>query len=341
MTETVSHALLKKLVDEADLAAVENVREGRGGPFGASLNIINLENMHILRIGTIAGNAVLETGVGSAHAEDQALTPENVRALKSNLKNRDLKNVAVVMASSGESCPACHAKIEILARILIAERLLLPGHFIVAYGASYADTLRVAGFNDEPYHADMNKPEDSRLIRIETIPNEQLPEAVRLRLRETPAVVQTPAGIFGGGDERARHFALTPEVTAMRAAAQAQKTNGATAPWDLQKATLYSTAPQIGPLSYAEAQWANIARWVRVAAAGKTPPGDMPGHAAAEAPGISNDDLFRAIGTRPYNNPHSALRVVRVTPFANLGQQEWAKLRQSNPDLKNYNGVSA
>lgn len=332
MTELVSHALLKKLVDEADLAAVENVREGRGGPFGASLNIINLENMHVLRIGAIAGNAVLETGVGSAHAEDQALSPENIRALKSNLKNRDLKNVAVVVASSGESCPACHAKIEILSRILIDERLLQLGHFVVAYGASYADTLNVAGFNDEPYHADMTRTEDSRLIKIENIPYEQLPSAVQLRLHESSAVVQGSSGLFSGKDERAQHFTLTPEVTAMRAAAHSQKAKGADTPWDLQKATLYSTASQIGPLAYAEAQWANIARWVRVSAQK-----EMPG----EAPGISNNDLFRAIGARPYNNQYSALRVVRVTPFDNRGQHEWAKLQQSNPDLKNYNGVSA
>lgn len=332
MTEPIPHEIFKKLVDEADLAAVENVRAGRGGPFGASLNIINLENRHVLRIGAIAGNAVLETGVGSAHAEDQALSPENIHALKSNLKNRDPQKVAVVVASSGESCPACQAKIEILARILIDERLLPLGHFIVAYGASYADTLSVAGFNDEPYHADMTKPEGVRLIRIENIPYEQLPAGVQLRFEETSAVVQTSAGIFGGTDERARHFALTPEVTAMRAAAQAQKAKGATEPWDLQKATLYSAATQIGPLSYAEAQWANIARWVRVSAQKDVSP---------EAPGISNDDLFRAIAARPYNNQYSALRVVRVAPFDNRGQHEWAKLQQSNPDLKNYNGVSA
>ncbi len=332
MTELIPPEILKKLVDEADLAAVENVREGRGGPFGASLNIINLENMHVLRIGDIAGNAVLETGIGSAHAEDQALSPENIRALKSNLKNRDLKNVAVVVASSGESCPACHAKIEILSRILIDERLLQLGHFIVAYGASYADTLHVAGFNDEPYHADMTKPEEARLIKIENIPYEQLPTAVQLRFGETSAVVQGRAGIFGGIDDRARHFTFTPEVTAMRAAAQAQKAKGADTPWDLQKATLYSAARQIGPLAYAEAQWANIARWVRVSAQKEVP---------GEAPGISNDDLFRAIGARPYNNQYSALRVVRVMPFDNRGQHEWAKLQKSNPELKNYNGVSA
>lgn len=332
MTELIPQNILKKLVDEADFAAVENVREGRGGPFGASLNIVNLTSNHVLRIGDIAGNAVLETGVGSAHAEDQALSPENVRALKANLKNMDGAKVAVVVASSGESCPACHAKIEILARILMDENLLPSGHFIVAYGATYADTLHVAGFNDEPYHADMNKPEHARLIATENMSIAQLPADVREAMAQAPAVLSAPHGLFMGHDERQKHFTFTPEVTAMRLACQTQKKAGAAEPWDLQRATIYTTTQAIGPLAYAEAQWANIARVVRVSSAAAVVP---------EAPGISNDHLFRAIATRPYNNDYSALRVVRITPFSNLGQQEWAKLQATNPDLKNYNGVSA
>ncbi len=332
MTELIPQEILKKLVDEADMAAVENVREGRGGPFGASLNIVNLANHHVLRIGEIAGNAVLETGVGSAHAEDQALSPENVRALKANLKNMDAGKIAVVIASSGESCPACHAKIEILARILMDEQLLAPGHFIVAYGATYADTLHVAGFNDEPYHADMTKPENARLIRIENAKTEELPDAVKQALSAAPVALVTGDHVIAGQDERGKHFTFIPEVTAMRAACQQQKQNGAAEPWDLQRATLYTHSHHIGPLAYAEAQWANIARLVRVSGAGNIQP---------EAPLVSNDELFRAIAARPYNNPHSVLRVVRVTPFANSGQHEWARLQSTNPSLKNYNGVSA
>lgn len=331
MTELIPQEILKKLVDEADLAAVENVREGRGGPFGASLNIINLAHNHILRIGDIAGNAVLETGVGSAHAEDQALSPENVRALKAHLKNRDLPKTAVVVASSGESCPACHAKIEILARILLDEGLIQPGHFVVAYGATYADTLNVAGFNDEPYHADMNKPEAARLIQIEDMDAAKLPAELKSQISDACALVQSSNGNFTGHDERSTHFTLTPEVTAMRAACHAQKIQGAPEPWDLQRATLYTTTRQIGPLGYAEAQWANIARWVRVSGMNS---------AAPEAPAINNDALFQAIAARPYNNQYSILNVVRITPFANLGQQEWAKLQTENPELKNYNGVA-
>lgn len=332
MTELIPREILKKLVDEADLTAVENVREGRGGPFGASLNIINLENAHVLRIGNMAGNAVLETGIASAHAEDQALSPENIRALKANLRNRDPGKTAVVVASSAESCPACHAKLEIMARILIEESLIQPGRFIVTYGATYNDTLNVAGFNDEPYHADMLKEEDKRLINIETLTFKKLPDDVRGCLQSNAAVVHTDNVLFSGNDERYIHFTFVPEVTALRAACHARKYKGADEPWDLKRATLYTTAAQIGPLAYAEAQWANVARWVRVT--GREI--DVP----SEAPAISNDALFHAVALRPYNNQHSALQVIRIEPFANLGQREWAKLQIENPHLKNYNGVS-
>lgn len=321
----IPQKLLKKLVDDADVAAVENVREGRGGPFAASLNIISLENGHVLRIGEIAGNAVLETGIGSAHAEDQALSPENVRALKANLKNRDTAKTGVIVATSGEACPACHTKLEILARILVAEGLLMPGHFVVAYGATYADTLQIAGFNDEPYHADMTKPEGSRLIAIETMTPEQLPDDVRNLL--PAAIVMSGEGLISGHDERTTHFTFTPEVTAIRAACHVRKKCGADEPWDLKRTTLYSTSTEIGPLAYAEAQWANIARWVRVVSHHQ---------AAPEAPAINNDALFRVIAARPYNQKISALHMIQVTPFDNKAQHEWTK----NPHLKNYNGVS-
>lgn len=334
MTELIPPETLKKLVEEADAAAVENVREGRGGPFGASLNVVNLENHWVIRIGDVAGNAVLETGVGSAHAEDQALSPENIRALKATLKNRDPAKTAVIVASSGESCPACHAKLEILARLLVSEKLLRLGHFIVAYGASYADTKAVAGFNDEPYHADMLRPEGARLIRVETIARDRLPHAVQEGLLAHDCVIETSSGLYPGSDERARHFTLIPEVTALRAACEDRKISGVSEPWNLQQATLYTTTAQIGPLAYAEAQWANVTRWVRVSGAESFTP--------TEAPDISNNDLFSAVATRPYNHSRSALFVVRISPFANRGQKEWARLQAERPEhLKTYNGIAS
>lgn len=336
MTELIPYHILKTLVEEADLQAVANVRAGRGGPFGASLNIIRLADMQVMRIGAVAGNAVLETGLGSAHAEDQALNPQNIAALKQALCAYNPTDIAVVVASSGESCPACHTKIEILARILIHEGLLAPGHFIVAYGASYADTLAIAGFNDAPYHADINQPEEARLIPIEDMDLHALPEALRESLAQGHAVVQMgDASHTGhhyiGQDQRHTHFTHTAEVSALRAAATTQKQQGHATPWDLQRAQLYTPADQIGPLTYTEAQWANIGRIIRVKAALSVLP---------EAPDTRNEELFKAVATRPYNNPHSVLRVVRVTPFANRGQHEWAALQKDNPDLKNYNGIS-
>ncbi|MCM2344269.1 MAG: hypothetical protein NDJ24_06890 [Alphaproteobacteria bacterium] len=334
MSDLIPYEILTKLVNEADDAAVENVREGRGGPFGASLNVINLDNHWVIRIGEVAGNAVLETGVGSAHAEDQALSPENIRALKATLKNRDPAHTAVIVASSGESCPACHAKLEILARLLVSEKLLRLGHFIIAYGASYADTKAVAGFNDEPYHADMLQPEHMRLIRVDTIARDRLPHALQEALLHHEAVIETPSGLYAGNDERTRHFTLIPEVTALRAACETNKAQGAPEPWNLQRATLYTTTAQIGPLAYAEAQWANIARWVKVGGAESFTP--------TEAPDISNNDLFAAVAARPYNHSHSALFVVRVSPFANRGQREWARLQAERPEhLKTYNGIAS
>lgn len=330
MTEMMLQEILKNLVEEADLAAVANVRAGRGGPFGASLNLINLTTLDVQRIGAVAGNAVLETGIGSAHAEDQALNADHISALRTALAQTGPAQACVVVASSGESCPACHAKIEILARILLDQQLILPERFIVAYGASYADTLAVAGFNDAPYHADFNQPAEQRLIACENCALAELTPALQQALAQGHAVVEKGHSLYHGSDQRPVHFTLTPEVSALRAAALAQKQQGHDSPWDLQRATLYTAAPQIGPLTYAEAQWANIARIVCVK--------DAPAR-AAEAPGVSNDALFRAIATRPYNNPHSVLRVIRINPFANQGQHEWAKLQQSNPDLINYNGV--
>lgn len=334
MTNPIPHDLLEKLVNEADLAAVHNVREGRGGPFGASLNVIDLTNNWVIRIGEVAGNAVLETGMGSAHAEDQALSPENIRALKAQLKNRDSAKTAVIVASSAESCPACHAKLEILARILIDEGLLLRGHFIVAYGASYADTLAVAGFNDEPYHADMLKPEGQRLISVTSQNFDALPPAIQDALSKGGAALQSGEEIFDGKDQRTTHFTWTPEVIALKQACHARKARHDPTPWDLHQASLYTVSPTIGPLAYAEAQWANVAHWIKVTGS--------PQQIATEAPAITNDDLFKAIAKRPYNHADSCLCVIKVDHFANQGQQEWARIQTEQPQkLKIYNGIAS
>lgn len=340
METTIPNDLLARLVDGADEAAVRSVQEGRGGPFGAALYVCGPRGADLISIGEARGNAVLETGIASAHAEDRALCPEHIGLLKSALKARDRQDRFVILASSAESCPACHAKIEILARILIEERFLLPGHFIVAFGAGYEDTKHVAGFNDALYHEDMIKPIVQRLIKMEPAAADDLPAPVSKVLSADP---QIPAAVvlcgddeaFAGYDGRAHgHFTLTPEISAIRAACDSRHERGYPEAWNLGGAALYTFTKDPGPLAYAECQWANVMRWVTVRTKN---PATL---ATQEAPGIKNSALFDAVTERPYNNSKSVLRIVKVACFANLAQKEWRRLSAQNPrDFRTYNGI--
>ncbi len=317
---------LKDLVDEADTAALETVRAERGGPFGAILCLYNMKTGAVRRIGDPAGNAVLATGLASAHAEDQVLSPANIAELEARLQTAAGRDSCIVLASSAESCPACHAKAEILARILMHEGFIEPGRFVLAYGAAYHDTKMIAGFNDEPYHADMLRPASARLIAIETT---RTPD----RALTAPAMVVLPDGRhFSAHDHRERHFTLTPEVSAIRAAVLNRKHAGEKDPWNLGGAILYTHTTEPGPLAYAECQWANVTRWVGVE-------GGAPAH---EAPDIANESLFRAVAQRPYNGPGAAVRVVQVEGFENRAQKEWkCLLDRGTPGLALYNGIKA
>ncbi|WP_435640522.1 hypothetical protein [Micavibrio aeruginosavorus] len=318
----VSH-LLPDLVAATDAAAVQNVRSGHGGPFGASLSVYNRDNGALVPVAGPVCNAVLETGLAGAHAEDQVLQPTVLRTLRDTLKTVGRDHAIVVLASSGESCPACYSKIEIVARALMAEGLIAAGAFVLAYGASYEDTRVVAGFNDEPYHADMAGPLENRMIPC-VRGDVTLPVSAR---------VVTPDGtIYDGADARASAQTplFTPEIQAIYTACRAQKKGGVDEPWNLRQAVLYTTAPMIGPLMYAESQWANIGRIVQC----DGPP------VPAEAPDATNDALFAVVAARPYNGPQAAVHVVRVTPFANLAQHEWARLSAAG-QVAHYNGIEA
>ncbi len=318
----VSH-LLPDLVAACDAAAVHNVRAGHGGPFGASLSVYHRDTGALVPVVGPVCNAVLETGLAGAHAEDQVLQPACLRALRDALQMIGRDHAIVVLASSGESCPACYSKIEIVARALIADGVIEPGAFVLAYGASYDDTRTVAGFNDEPYHADMAGPLENRMIPC-VRGDEELP---------VPARVVMPDGVaYDGADARTAQGTplFTPEIQAIYTACRAQKKSGLDEPWNLRRAVLYTTAPMIGPLMYAESQWANIGRIVQC---------DGP-QTAAEAPDVSNDALFAVVAARPYNKAGTAVLVVRVTPFANLAQHEWARLSDAG-QVAHYNGIEA
>ncbi len=314
--------ILQDLLRAADHEAVKNVQSGRGGPFAASLHVYDRAKSEMIEIAPPAGNAVLETGLASAHAEDRVIAPANIRALKKTLRDVGVEAAEIYLVSSAESCPACHAKLEILARILMHEGLLQPGRFTVVYGASYDDTRDVAGFHDAPYHHDMTKPEEERLIRIERGSG---PAGIA---PGQAAVVMPDGTVFTADDDREDDVIATAEIGAIRAACAAGKAAGTDTPWDLRGAVLYAPVDVVGPLMYAESQWANIGRIVLTGEAGRN-----------EAPGVGNAALFHAVAARPYNHEASALRVMRLQPFDNRAQHEWARLNREEPSkIRVYNG---
>lgn len=324
MEENLRKMLEDRLV-RADRAAVDNVRAGRGGPFAASLHVYHRDRAEMTDIAEPAGNSVLATGLASAHAEDRAIQPDHVAALKKILHDTGAEAAHVYLVTSGESCPACHAKLEILARTLLHEKLILPGRFTVIYGATYEDTHQVAGFNDAPYHDDFQKPAGTGLIRQKIVKYHDLPPMIRDRVKDVAA----PVAVIATKDRILAGTGDFPEISAIHFASAMQLRARIEDPWNLRMATLYSFTRDIGPMAYAECQWANVTQWVTI---------DHPDaklFATREAPDIDNKALFDIIRTRPYTHPQAALQMLHFTPFANEGQQEWA--RQTG--LRRYNGA--
>lgn len=304
--------MLKHLLQKADKFAEENVKRGDGGPFGASLHVFNAGRDAKRRdIGTPAANAVLKKGQASAHAENEALSPENIDELRAVLAQCGA-GTTVVLASSGESCPACHAKEEILARTLQAEGLIQGAdQFLVIYGATFEQTRTVAGFNDEPYLWDMQKTPDQRHVKTTQAPVADIPEAV--------------AGIFAAAETPVAVVVRDDEVIGFGFADRGND--------------LMATA-EVGPLAYAECLWANVGRFVTV---------NHPRQAAfatQEAPGIGNRDLFEIVSRRPYNGPGSAIHVADFSNgFENRAQLAWrekmeAERRVTGRTKSLYNGAA-
>lgn len=322
---------LAALVAAADDAAVANVRAGRGGPFGALLFMGDMQSGDLTQIGEPACNAVLSTGLPGAHAEDQVLDAPHVKDLEDTLKDKGAANSFVILASSAESCPACHAKVEIFCRRLVHDGLLEPGRFFLAYGATYDDTFHVAGFNDAPYLKDLSKAPEDRLVCICPAACADIPAPVTDHMQDGHAAIALTDGrIFTGADARDAHFTLTAEVSAIYAACRAQREDGAAEPWDLNGATLYSHTNAPGPLAYTTCQWANVTRWVTL----------KDGAAGREAPGISNENLFKLIAERPYNGTGTAVQIIHVGQFANKAQKLWqSEITREDSGLVNYNGI--
>ncbi|MEJ0061649.1 MAG: hypothetical protein WDO70_00210 [Alphaproteobacteria bacterium] len=293
--------------------------------------------------------------------------PSNIAALKDALRACKGEQVTIIMTSSGQSCPSCHSKEEIVARHLRTEGFDAP--FVVSYGATFEQTANVARFHDEPYLLDLFRQTQAQvlrpMVRHKVAPLEKLPSFVqRIFDEETLALPTAYAGLIrshmvrgrggggrdaelmkltgGGTDERARGdiFAIA-EVGALRAACRRRKEEGAEQPWRLghpsHPATLYTTTQDIGPLAMAECQWAGVSEIVSVRYS--HPNADR--QQTQEAPWLANREFFRIIAGHGYNSAESAIKVVRDPNFANLAQKAWRQKLDKEGDGSLYNGAQA
>ncbi|MBY0428486.1 MAG: hypothetical protein K2Q32_04625 [Alphaproteobacteria bacterium] len=349
--------LLEQL-QATDAFATENVRNG-GGPFGAALHIIDLDTNQTYQIGSFAANAVLQTGIASQHAEAEVLSPNNQRALReklTDLRSQNRTNLAVVCTSSGQSCPACQAKQEIVARDLAIDGLLPKGRFVNTFGATFEDTASIASFNDAPYVLDnllrLLGTDEPLMVKVEHRQISELPQHIQKKFLLAEADGRNVAVLEGtnvtvkANDNRKHDLFATAGVQAIRDACSEQnkmsKDGQAIAqPWLLgnrpespnHHAILYTSIKNAGPLLLAEAQWAGVSRIVCINGLLR------PDSANRETPDVSNHAFSQACWSG-YNRTDSYLTVIRLMPFDNDAQHEWqAKLmREGNACL--YNGLS-
>jgi tRNA(Arg) A34 adenosine deaminase TadA len=132
--------------------AVENVRSGRGGPFGA----VVVKDGRIIAEGT---NLVTSTNDPTAHAEVVA-----IRAACAALKSFQLEGCEIY--SSCEPCPMC------LGAIFWAR----PAR--VFYGCTAADAA-AAGFDDSFIYQQTSLPPDQRRIPMISLMREEARAAFR------------------------------------------------------------------------------------------------------------------------------------------------------------------
>ena len=258
------------LLAEADKFALKNVDSG-GGPFAAIVAVYDPVSCECVRIGKPSVNAVLDTGIPSAHAEDQWFLPrKNMRDLVQVLSKWKQKGrePQVIFASSGQSCPSCLTKEEILARYLKKSELVPYSNFIVAYGATFENSARIAGFNDLPYVQDLVRFQQlplstTSMVKYRVAKVGDIPVDVAQLFKQASgqlAVVARGNEILAVGEDSRYGCDIisTAEVSAIRDACRMQKKDGIEQPWILgdinhinpsseKMATLYTTADN-GPL---------------------------------------------------------------------------------------------
>jgi hypothetical protein len=353
---------LKQVLAETDRLAYDNVTHdddgnsildahgkpikgkfARGGPFGAAL-VISLQDGSFEVIGRPRGNNVVGSGIASRHAEDQALQPDNYRALVGRLTElkKQQHDPFVWMVSSGQSCTNCHTKQEIAARDLEAKGLLKPGRFVTLYGASYDETLKIAQFYDAQY-ADAiilasqmpHHPDNlikQRHVEIGAMPHQA--QVILSRALIPTAVIMRNGRVYAiGMDERTDYNPFsTAEANAVRNACLNNRAEGVFKSWEVG-GELYSLNGDIGPLFHAETSWTNI-RTITTA----QKPGRLGKEQSRETPKLSDGDFLRVIAGG-YRHPMSAIHVVRDGSFHNTAQPKWAEMLSVNNEQL-YNGAA-
>jgi len=304
---TNNHSLIQRTLEELDSFAHENVASGHGGPFAARLALFSLDRKEQCVpqvIFPLSGNMVLDTGIASFHAEAQALSSGQIAILKQKIRelafDKHLTPI-VVLFSSAQPCMACLTKIEICARHLVHENLIAPKNFFLVYGANYDATEKVAGFHDYAYALDFfnfknNQQTKYNLIKLSLATIEETPDEISSILHENALIeavlVRDNKVLSLGYDQRAENdYFRTSECVALHAASRSLKKQGDATPWSLSGSCLYTLNADIGPLSYAECQWANVSQIVSLTSG--TAPVANPKH--LDCPNCTNSLLFQRI----------------------------------------------
>jgi|GEM_PF-1834758 len=350
-------------VGEAALENVSRDREGRllltpegqpnphsgapyGGPFSAGVCLL-LPDGTVEMIGEPKNNTVLGKGVASFHAEHEILSgypyAELVNRLN-ELRAEGKEGPTVLLLSSAQSCPTCQTKQEIIARELVRHELIAPGHFISLYGASFDDTLKVAGFNDKIYAAALimtaeHPDAPGSMLRHRTVALADLQESTKRLFMESRwpvAIVEREGALYATGSDARSDTDLfsTAEVVALRNAGLRYQQEGHDDPWGVD-GTLYTTTLESGPLCLTEANWTRIAEIVHVVL---PPELQDKQHQTRESASIDNK-AFLSIIAGGYKAPSRAVNVYRDPAYRDKAQLFWSKLLHVGK-AKLYNGAS-
>jgi len=311
-----------------------------GGPFSAVMGISSGEDLVLLSESCV--NEVLLTGIPTQHAEDRAMRPEiyeKAITILSDFKKAK-KEVVVWGFSSAEPCPTCLTKFVIMASDLTKRGLIKAGNFAVVYGASYEDTLKIAGFNDQLYAKNLKNfsiypHSQNHPLKVIQIERPRVPDAVWklfIKAKKPMACIARDGRIVAIGEDMRSPYDpfSTPEVVAINNACLNLRAKGIQEPWKADLGEMYTTSP-IGPLGYASAQWTSI-KYINKVVLPINQSGSP--HIASEVEGRQNTDLLKIVA-RGKNN--GVVRLVHYSKYPNESQLLWRDVIAVHPQAI-YNG---